>query len=59
MSWKKVFTGDYFGILSLLSYAWDRIRRKPHFYGDDVHKQAMDEAMRKFKADRAENAKKK
>jgi len=55
----EIFRDDYFGILPLFGYFWDLIRRKPHFYGDEIHTQAIDEAMKKFKDERAESAKKK
>ena len=58
MEWKKVFTSDYFGIGSLLAYSWNRLRGKPHFFGDKVHKDAVDEAMRRYRIDETEENRK-
>lgn len=51
VQWKKYFTTDYFGVLDLLGYFFDRLRGKPHFFGSDVHADAVDQAMKKYKDD--------
>lgn len=51
MLWKKIVTTDYFGVLDLLGYLVDRLRGKSHFFGNDIHKNAIDQAMKKYKDD--------